>query len=924
MFGRAGERERLDGLVREVSGGRGRAVVFRGEPGIGKTTLLDLAETLCREAGMTVLRGSANEIEQRLPFAAVVDCLGAAERPEVVRIRVLLRGDAPSGAFPGAAGQEPLVAEALQALFDAWCSTGPVALLLDDLHWADQPSLAVVHRLTRSLDQLPLLVVLTSRSCGEDSGFGRLLAALADRGVPVVDLGPLAEPDVARLVAAQSGGRPDGRLLKHVAGAAGNPLYVRELVSGLLDTGQIRVCGPVAELVCDRLAVPASLSAAILRRIGSLRGPTRELVGVLALLGKGFTAEEMTVAAQRSVFELVEPVAEALMAGVLEERGTGLAFRHDLVRRAVEESHPPALRAALHQRIGRSLAGANAPAERVAEHLVMAPRLGGQDVSWLRSELDRLLARAPGLAIDLLRRGMGESAERDLEVDLVRALLWAGRFAEAEEEARSLLTGAVLPSRWRGTVRWWLAQAYFRQGRLTECEETVRTAERADVLTPGQSARFHGLAAQCSYLRAEYDAAEWRASWAVAIGRESGDADATAYGLCLRASVLLVGRRSEEALALVDEALAAVGGGEPGSDVQMAPHLIRGYCLVGTDRLAEARTAFRAGSRTNDSGTFLTWYHCALAQLEFLRGDWEAALTEAQTGLEVPDFHGVGPDLRAAAALVQIHRGRRDEHTDFIRDHEPDLRGRTVIGYCHRWAHAMLCEAEGDDERAFQLLESFHRRPDQQGRFSVADFVVPDTARLAHSLGQGDRLRALAASARDVADAQPTASRRAVALLCSGLAGGDPTSAAEAAELFREADRPLYAGIAHESAALLSARAGLRKQAREELARAVEVYGALGADWPARRAEERLRAEGVRPAGGRSASTPGTGWESLTATERTVIAMIAEGCSNPQIADRMHLSRRTVQTYVSRILAKLGKSSRVELAVVASERAREL
>jgi DNA-binding NarL/FixJ family response regulator len=164
---------------------------------------------------------------------------------------------------------------------------------------------------------------------------------------------------------------------------------------------------------------------------------------------------------------------------------------------------------------------------------------------------------------------------------------------------------------------------------------------------------------------------------------------------------------------------------------------------------------------------------------------------------------------------------------------------------------------------------------------------------------------------------------RATAALCRALADGDPDLMLSAERDYATAERPLYQAYAAENAAVLLARAGRQHEARTELAAAADLYEALEARWDLTRAEQRLRREGVRRTGPGARRRPKSGWEALTETERRIAALVAEGNSNPAIASRLFISRRTVQSHVSSILAKLDLTSRVELAVVAHERARE-
>ncbi|TQF03035.1 AAA family ATPase [Kitasatospora acidiphila] len=920
LCGRDDEQARLDLLVQQVAAGQGRAMVLRGEPGIGKSAMLDVAETLCRGAGISVLRGQASEMDHWLPFAALSDCLGTdtAERPGLARIRSLMRGDERVGALAGAAGQEFLIAEAILSSLDDWCSAGPVALLVDDVHWADAASLAVIHRLARALDQLPLLVLLTSRPAPEPGPVSRLLLSLEEHKVPTVTLGPLDEDKVAELVAELTGVRPGDRLRELVAGAAGNPLYVIELISARAGADGFDAGSPVEEVDGGDSSVPGPLNAAIFQRLGSLSAGTREMLKIVALLGRAFSAAEMTAVLQRPVTELLTPVAEAIAAGVLEERGGLLAFRHDLIRRVVVQSYSHAVRTALHQQIGVALAAMNAPVERVAEHLLETSQLSERDVEWLRGALDSLLVRAPRLAVELLHRARDRSPSDELDFELVRALMWAGRLPEAERAAQ-LLLARPLPVEQEGVVRWWLAQAVLQQGRVLETVAVVRAAAEREGISRAQAARFRALEAQALHLMVRLDEAERAAGLAVTGGRQSGDAYATAYGLTTRAAVLLVTRRVEEALDLVDEAFVALGGRETQPDVQLSPHMARGFCLADLDRATEAYEDFREGVRQSESagGAFLTWHQSAIANLEFLRGNWDDAQTAVQTGLDASDPLDVGPDLRALAAMINIRRGQRTEHTDFVSTAPLDLRAYSYTEYLHRWARAMARDADGDSAGAFQLLESFLWDSDRLTEVLMLDHVFPDAARLAFCLGRTDRLAALEASAREIAAFQPSPNKRGTAALCRGLAEADCSLLTESADAYRSAGRPLFMAFAQENEAVLRARAGQPNQAGTLMSQAVRTYAMLGADWDVRRAEGRLSLEGLTLESRRAPSKAATGWDALTKTEQLVLSMVAEGCSNPQIAERLYVSRRTAQTHVSRVMAKLGKSSRVELAVAA-------
>ncbi|WP_181923776.1 ATP-binding protein [Streptomyces inhibens] len=173
LVGREAETATLKGLAASAVSGAGHAAFVVGEPGVGKTAVLGLAAVAAERAGMRVLHGAAQELEQRFPFALMSACLGVdATSADVSRARVaeVLRGDARYG-LPGAQGASAgavdfATVEAMLALVDELCAQGPLALLLDDLQWADPASLLVLQRLVRTVQQLAVRHDMEARELG--------------------------------------------------------------------------------------------------------------------------------------------------------------------------------------------------------------------------------------------------------------------------------------------------------------------------------------------------------------------------------------------------------------------------------------------------------------------------------------------------------------------------------------------------------------------------------------------------------------------------------------------------------------------------------------------------------------------------------------------------------------------------------------
>jgi DNA-binding NarL/FixJ family response regulator len=242
----------------------------------------------------------------------------------------------------------------------------------------------------------------------------------------------------------------------------------------------------------------------------------------------------------------------------------------------------------------------------------------------------------------------------------------------------------------------------------------------------------------------------------------------------------------------------------------------------------------------------------------------------------------------------------------------------TVFWY--KWALALAVEAQGDTERAFDVLFTYWDRGSPLPRAHM-HHLCADIARLAIVLDRPNLACRVAEEMETLAARETkSAAIQGTAALCRGLVNGDVDLLMAAVAAYQRAGRPLYQAHAYENAAVLLAKDRRASRARAALGTAVELYNGLDAAWDAGRAGQRIRQTGIRGGVSGPRRRPKTGWDALTPTERKVAALVAEGNSNPAIATRMFLSRRTVQSHVSSILGKLGLTSRVELAVIATAR----
>ncbi len=377
LVGRDVELERLATAVTAARAGQGKIVLISGEPGIGKTAVLAWLLDRAAAGGARVVSGAAEELEMRVPFAAVSDCLGlivAAADPKTAEIAAMLRGaHGPSAGALSAADADFLVTEAILGLVDGWCAAGPVVLAVDDLQWADPASLLVLHRLGRVAGQLPLLLAAAHRPGAGGADLEPLVRSWEARSAEMLSLEPLDESSVATLTGQVMGARPEAGVLAAVKAAAGNPLYVIELARALTSEppqtpGGKADTGPVA--VAHAGAMPESLITVVTRRLSGLSKQARQILPVAAVLGPVFTVAELSTVLGAPPLDLLGVIQEAAAVGVLAADYDRLAFRHEVIRRALYESLPMSARNALHLQAGQALAAAGAPVERAAEHLL--------------------------------------------------------------------------------------------------------------------------------------------------------------------------------------------------------------------------------------------------------------------------------------------------------------------------------------------------------------------------------------------------------------------------------------------------------------------------------------------------------------------------------------------------------------------------
>jgi DNA-binding CsgD family transcriptional regulator/tetratricopeptide (TPR) repeat protein len=925
LVGRDSELAMLARLVKEAAGGRGGSLLVEGEPGVGKSALVRVAAAEAADAGCQVYWGAGDELGQALPLLPLLEALRVREPsadPRRNTIVQLLRGElaADRGADVSAA-----VAEQLLALVAEKCAAQPTVLVVDDLQWADQASIALWGRLTRAARQAPLLLVGMMRPVPQRDDLLALRRTAGDDAR--LQLTGLSESAVAELVASLAGGRPDDRLLRLAEGAAGNPLYLTELVAALARSDSVTVTATgSAELTSG--SAPSSLAAAIADRLDFVSGPVHEMLRAAALLGVDFSVRDLAIVLTRGVAGLVPAVDEARAAGVLAESGSKLGFRHPLIRAALYEEIPQPVRAAWHRDAGRALAEAGAPATRVARQLLQAvagPGAGAEPMDewmlgWLARTAEPLVGRAPQVAAELLRQAVASSPAGSAEYGrlvgrFADALYRVGDTAEAEQVANQALEHAVEPDV-VVDLHWTLAQCRMRVGRFEESLATLDRALGAPGIPPRHRARLLVLAARTHMNLGEAEKADEVATTALAVASEVGDDWAMAWALHVLAGVAVVQGRMADALPLFDRALAVTRADPALTDLRLLLQINMAVALGDLDRHEDAFAAARQARNLADQvGTVirLVQAHAALGQLLFDTGRWDEALAEVEVLPEDLKSPIAACSDLGIAALICFHNGEvtaARRHLAAAIPHAERI-GNRVIGPL-ALARSLDCEQAGALPEALGVLAAGFA--DNVAELEEIEDLLGDASRLAVLTGDLGSARALAGHAAALAADSQIPHRQANALYCRGLLDHDPRRLLAAAERYGEAGRPLLRAKALEAAAGEFVRVGDRGQARTAFTGSVEIYASLGASADVGRLRASFHAHGIRRGPRAKHRQADSGWDSLTPTETKIAAFVEEGLSNPEIAARLLLSRRTVATHVSHILKKLNVHSRIDIA----------
>lgn len=922
LVGRQSDLAALDQRLEQARVGTPCLVLVEGPAGIGKTALVSwfLNRSRAGSRGSTpcVLRASGEEAEVSLPYGVLTQLLAAAPAPP---------SDPAAGAtvelFRGDRPVDPLAAgAALVQLLGVLQRTGPVVVVVDDVHWADRPTLQALTFALRRLRVDQILTLVSTRDAADPRLPNGLRRLLADDTTLRLRLGGL-DTAALRTLSGQFGPQPlsaraAARLQAHTGG---NPLHARALLE--------QVPAEAFEDPDVPLPAPHGFALLVLARMAACAADAQVLTTAASVLGMRCPLHQ--AAALAELDDPLPALEQAIAARLLLEQPdtrTGIravGFPHPMVHAAVYQQLGPAHRADLHVRAASLVADESARLRHRARAASGPDPLLAADLARLGRQ--RAATGDWGSAADHLATAARLTStladQEQLTLEAIECQLLTGDIADLRKLTRRVRSFGI--SGWRSYV---LARLAFVTGHLDEAEALLRDAwqlcdppDRDPGLGAGCSsplgARVAGqLAAVCTaHLRGEEVV-----GWAERALRLAPDPEQTVTDLIryLPLNGLGLSGRADVALASVatlpDPAVAAIA--------QLDALLGRGVLRTWTDDLAGARkdlTGVLAASH-NRSVAFRVVAAAQLGQAEYRLGDWDDASVHSDLALSIAtdaDLAYLLPFCHMEAALVPVARGRLDEAERHALPARTGVREDLGTVVCAALPRAHLARVRGDPDGVIAALDPLlHADPragiDEPGVVAWRDLLV-DALVLAGDLDRADRVLrpletiaatrarhsmiAAAARARGNLEAARGHHDRANHAFQTGLAHAE------------QVDLPFERALLQLAYGAFLRRAGKRTPAAAQLRVARESLTRLDARPDLERCERELAACGLTPTRRRRRDMA-----ALTPQELAVARLVAAGLTNRQAARELVLSVKTVEYHLGHAYAKLQVTSRAQLA----------
>lgn len=888
---------------------RPAALALEGEPGIGKTVVVRHALAEGRRHGYRVLSIRPTSAESALSFVGLTDLLSDTHElfadlpsPQRRALEVALLLDEPTDTPP----DPRAIGLGLLGVLRALAASCPVVVAVDDLQWLDQASVAALSFALRRVADEPLGVLSARR---KDSQGGDLAPGLHPERV---ELGPLSIGAIHALLAERLQlSIPRSLLLRIHEACGGNPLFALEVGRGLNERGLPEPGQP--------FEIPTDAETLFAERLGQLFDDTLDALAVAA--SSAAPTRSLVGAASSGRLE------PAIRAGIARLEGDRIDFTHPLFASAVYARLDSAAQRELHRRVATAVTD---PEER-ARHLALAADGPDGDVAAAVSEAVEQAVRrgARAAAAELAELAVELTPEEDTERLRIRRRVAAEQHRDAGDAGRSQkILHELIEELPGGTerARALLELMYTHTGdhgaMLRLCKQAIVEAA-GDDLVFAAAARDLSLV---SFVTGDPIQARARAREAVAAAERTNDLRLLVSSLAQLARIEIWNGRVtpgllERALALEESAGYLRQYDSPATIEGLRLMVLEDDLDAARLRLAEAERI--AGDHGDDLSRHVLLGH--LAQLECRAGRFGDATRYATEQREIREQFGFNPGStlyfvalvdglcgRIVAAQAAAERGRASCERE----------GYEVWAVRYLWLLGFLALSTGDAPAAARILEPLPERLTARGYGPVNVLeVLPDSIEALIAVGEVDRAAIQLEQLEETARSLDIAYALARAARCRGLLAtarrGFPAAFdafAAALAVHERLPDPLERGRTLVALGQARRRAGRRRDARETLRRGLAIFEELGAEpWA-----EQARAELERIAG----RTP-SGRE-LTAAEERVARLVAEGRSNREVAARLFVTERTVETHLSSIYRKLDVRSRTELTrYVAGESGRK-
>ena len=904
FVGRDAQLREIGDVVARVDHGEPWLVVIEGESGIGKSALGRRA--VARAKPHTLLTGRADRAETDLDYGLVAQLLQRVD-PQLLEGRRLLVDGVPVGASPFAVGAE------LLAIVGKLLAEGPVVVSVDDVQWADRPSVLALTFLLRRLTVDPLLALIMIRGDREglDDAARRLLTSVERRlnlrlsGLGVGDVTPLAQAMGLGGLTAETAKRLHDQ-------TGGHALYLRTLLS---ETSSINASRS------GRFPVTPSLAAAVGDQLVQLSTETRSVLEMLAVVDRPLPLARLGEAA--GVASPAHAIEGALVAGLVDwspdEPTCPVTLRHALQRDVIYSRLTPTKRRALHARAISVVDASTAWAHRVAALDGPDDGLAEQLASTAASEA--AAGRLPLAATHLLWAGDVASTRDGYE----ERLLTAATYLMLADEARGLTwrdaVEACRPSPLRSCV---LASMAIDTGQLGEAEVLLLDAsERA-----GPDPASAPLAAVIANRQAGVYCLLARGTDAMAAGRRAIETGAMDRAAASQTRTLIAIGASQAYG--VREALAELDHLDSDPDRIQAVDLdalsFRGVFHLLAGDLEPAVRDLGASVRLVRQGATFTlglraYLYLALAQ--HLSGDWDGVLLTAEHALSEAAIHSRRyelPLLHLAAACVPAGRGSIEEaeqHASLAEAAAADLpygQERLYAGM----ARAFACQGAGDSAGMARALEPWHDHAALDGRTRLYG-VLWRPLLVEGLLGTGRTRDAAIALEQLRAQSEGVVFLRPAVAWLSGWLEESQGSLEAARQIYElgaanaSEECPLYAARLSFASGRLLRRLGDRTAAVERLTQASQFFQRVGALPFLRQIERELAYCGLRP------DRPMPGGLQMTSREAEVAQLVAQGLTDAEVAAKLFVTPKAISYHLSNIYAKHGLRGRRQLRQLLTE-----